>query len=331
MVETTRTLTEVLASLQEQAIHATTVEEMREAMRLGLEELTCIEHEVACGEGKTLVKWRTERQVWVTGYRRIFREIPCLLARMQAVVAALTEDTRFCQAPAEVQERLRNRKEGLEILCRMVARLPQRAQTFDTMVHEDNGGLTQFDLAVWHDASRLAATVDPSAARVTVTEILEAVAGAVEQVREANYQRTRELRQEAERLRQAILGFLKDHLLPVVDGLERGLEDAAALRRPLCGYPEARAVIEQWFGAYPRCARHMQDFLKAIGLRRLRVRRGDAFDPRWHLALEHDTCATLQDGQIVDVLRSGWHFRTLLLRPAEVIVVRNAEGNRHGP
>jgi molecular chaperone GrpE (heat shock protein) len=322
--------TAVTEELRTQVTQATTVAEMHEALHRALTALAQQEQAVFQAEQDAFRTWEQERTQWIKGYQQIFAVLPALRAGMHEVIASLQEDEGFQQAPAAVQERLQNRKEGLTIISRMVERLPSRQEGLDTLVTEDIAPLESLDLSAYTEHTSLASLTDLQAVSGKIEEIIGAVAEAEDKVREDNYQRTRELRLQTEKLKQAVLGFLRDYLLPVIDGLERGLWDEKALREPLNAYPEAQELIAHWFGAYQRCYQLWHNFLPQGGLDRVPVTRGAVFDPQWHLALGQETCAELTNDQIAEVVRSGWNFHGYLVRAAEVVVARNEEGKEDG-
>jgi len=324
-------LTEVTADLRERVKVATKLEEVREEIRLLLEAYDRAVRDIYRAEHEEFSRWAQERQSWVNDSRTIFAEIPNLLAGMRAVMDSLdATETRFTQAPAEIQERLRNRKEGLSIICRMVERLPARKEGLEKCITEEFEAPEPLALDPQHYLSRFEKVEKLEDLPAQLEELLKEIGNAEETVRNQNYQRTRRLRLQTEGLKQAVLGFLRDHLLPAIDGLERGIWNEEELRRPLEGYGTDHELIDQWFGAYHDCDRLMEEFLPKVCLYRVQLTRGDVFDAQSHLALGHESCKELSDGQVLTILRSGWIFKDTLLRPAEVLVVRNDEEERDG-
>lgn len=325
-----KTLTDVAAALRDSLKSAGSSEEMKAMLRSALDEMAEIERDLYNLEKEAFGKWKKEHKRWMKTSRVMSEELPNLLCEVKAVVSSLHEDGPFELAPAEVQERLRNRKEGLEIICRMVERLPQRQAQLEGNPLDSRRSLRTLKLPVQSSNAQLDGVADSTETAAAVQEILEDLQREEEQVRDENYEFTREVRLESERLKRAISGFLKDHLLPVFDGVERGIWDEEVLKEPLNQYEESQKVIAQWFEAYHDCSRLLNGFAKRIRLVRLKAKRGMEFHPEWHMALGTDSSPDLQDDQVLEVLRSGWQLHGNPIRPAEVLVVKNRAGGKDG-
>jgi len=97
-------------------------------------------------------------------------------------------------------------------------------------------------------------------------------------------------------------------LLPVVDSLERALQvksDAAELR-----------------GGVELIYKQLQAALAKLSVHPI-VSKGEAFDPRYHEAVEMVETTEAPDHQVIEELQRGYKFKDRLLRPAMVKVVRN--------
>jgi molecular chaperone GrpE len=97
-------------------------------------------------------------------------------------------------------------------------------------------------------------------------------------------------------------------LLPVVDSLERALQvksDAAEFR-----------------GGVELIYKQLQAALAKLSVNAI-VSKGEAFDPRFHEAVEMVETSDAPDHQVVEELQRGYKFKDRLLRPAMVKVARN--------
>ena len=97
-------------------------------------------------------------------------------------------------------------------------------------------------------------------------------------------------------------------LLPVVDSLERALQvksDGAELRSGV------ELIYKQLLAALAKLS------VNPI------VSKGEAFDPRYHEAIEMIETAEAPDHQVIEELQRGYHFKDRLLRPAMVKVAKN--------
>ncbi len=326
MTEVTQTWSDLDQSIKEQVESGAGSRDLQEALAAALAKLNQAEQEIFRSELEEFVHWKKQWTRWLRVYQKIFRELPQLIGEMQEIVFCLTEDDQFMEAPVEVQERLRNRKEGLEIIFRMLKRLPQRQEMLAKTVENGIRKLEKLELDTEDYITRVGQLEESQVQPSKVNEILEEIENKETAVRDENYHRTRKLRQKAEALKQAVAGFLRDHLLPVIDGLERGLWDQAQLKQPLSQYQSEMDLIDKWFGTYHGSYKLMKICFKKIGLKRLKVQRGDEFDPQRHMALGHETSSELADGLILEVARSGWNYYSFSIRSAEVLVVRNEEG-----
>src|SRR5271170_2191119 len=97
-------------------------------------------------------------------------------------------------------------------------------------------------------------------------------------------------------------------LLPVVDSLERALQvksDATELR-----------------GGVELIYKQLQAALAKLSVNAI-VSKGEAFDPRFHEAIEMVETSDAPDHQVIEELQRGYKFKDRLLRPAMVKVARN--------
>jgi molecular chaperone GrpE len=97
-------------------------------------------------------------------------------------------------------------------------------------------------------------------------------------------------------------------LLPVVDSLERALQvksDPA----------ELRSGVELIY-------KQLQAALAKLSVNPI-VSKGEAFDPRYHEAIEMVDTTAAPDHHVIEELQRGYKFKDRLLRPAMVKVARN--------
>jgi molecular chaperone GrpE len=97
-------------------------------------------------------------------------------------------------------------------------------------------------------------------------------------------------------------------LLPVVDSLERAIQvkaDPAELR-----------------GGVELIYKQLQAALTKLSVNPI-VSKGEAFDPRFHEAIEMVETNEAPDHQVIDELQRGYKFKDRLLRPAMVKVAKN--------
>ena len=112
-------------------------------------------------------------------------------------------------------------------------------------------------------------------------------------------------------------------LLPVLDGLEAGLQSGArhTVRLHRQGSPEV-ATLAAWLDGQRLLRDRLLRLLEAEGVRRIEAV-GEAFDPYRHVAVGTAQDEALPDGRIVREERAGYAVGDEVLRYAEVVVVRN--------
>lgn len=99
-------------------------------------------------------------------------------------------------------------------------------------------------------------------------------------------------------------------LLPVLDTLEKALESAS-------NNPEAKAIAEG-------LELTLSGFLKVLNKHGVEViDTNGEFDPKVHECLMHAPDANKQDGDILQTLQKGFAYKSRVLRPAMVSVVKN--------
>jgi molecular chaperone GrpE (heat shock protein) len=318
-----KTMADVTALLRENTAQTCTGEDIKARAIQALDEMAAIECEVCSSERNELGRWKRQKKQWMKCWNAISVELKPLISRVKAIVASLEADGRIDLARAELQDLLRNRKDGLDIISRMLERLPQRQTQLSVGQTPGYPALQSIARSLRARRASLGAAVEPDEVRSETVKLMEEIEQEESRVRDENYDLIREARLEADRLKRAVTGFVKDHLLPAVDGIERGLWDEGSLREPILSHEGEQDLIDQWFGAYRHCYRFMKRFCKRIGLVQLEVRRGMDFDPEWHTALGTATSIDFQNGQVQELLRSGWRLCRSTIRPAEVLVVRN--------
>jgi molecular chaperone GrpE (heat shock protein) len=330
MEEVKKTLAGIAEKLREEADKTSAGAEMQDVLASALEEMAVAEQEILGLEIRELTKWKKEKKRWTRVCSVIFQELESVSAAIKDVVASLNEDERFGKAPLAVRDRLHNRKEGLEIICRMLDRIPPRKAKLDELMKNARTSLQRLNLSPgrWVDRLNLGAAVEEI--RTQVKGIAEEIEEQEEGSRDANYDLIRETRLEAENIRRGVTDVIKDQVLPVIDGLERGLWDEDKLKEPLKPYRDEEDLIEQWFDAYRGCYGLMKSYLKKVGVRCLNVKPGMEFDPTLHIALGTESSSKFEDGKVLEVLRSGWQVLGLPVRPTEVLVVKNREGDGDG-
>ena len=120
--------------------------------------------------------------------------------------------------------------------------------------------------------------------------------------------RRRATKEQQEYRDYAVADALKS-LLPAMDSLERALQvksDAQELRSGV------ELIYKQLLAALAKLSVHPI------------VSKGEAFDPRFHEAIEMVETSDAPDHQVIEELQRGYKFKDRLLRPAMVKVAKNS-------
>lgn len=114
----------------------------------------------------------------------------------------------------------------------------------------------------------------------------------------------------------ALSNFIKE-LLPVLDGLDRGL------------YPHEGETIESYKKGMELILKHFRDVLSSVGLQPIRAI-GTIFDPNYHQAVMREENSNLAENEIIEELQRGYTFKDRLLRPSMVKVAVPAASTTSG-
>ena len=116
------------------------------------------------------------------------------------------------------------------------------------------------------------------------------------------------VQRDNEELRLRAAETVVESLLPVVDNMDRALQAAA------------RHEEGQLLAGVELVAGQLKGTLEGHGLERLDVEPGALFDPTLHEAVLVQERDEFDEGQVAQVLESGYLLHGRLLRPAKVIV-----------
>jgi len=120
-----------------------------------------------------------------------------------------------------------------------------------------------------------------------------------------NYKRRVE--RDNELVKSSMKGELIKKVLPVLDDLERALQN--------------RPEDTGWSNGIELIARKFQNLLDAEGVKRIEAK-GVAFDPAFHEAISHEPSEMVESGQVIDVVQNGYMLGERVIRPALVRVAQ---------
>lgn len=125
----------------------------------------------------------------------------------------------------------------------------------------------------------------------------------------ANYKRR--IDQENTAMAERLLGEHVRIFLPVVDDLERALEHAPA--DPDCA---------NWIAGVELILKKLLSTLEKQNVTVIDLKPGDLFDPNNQEAVTHEENENYTDGQIIEVVQTGYQLKERIIRPALVRVAK---------
>src|SRR5688500_11995832 len=125
---------------------------------------------------------------------------------------------------------------------------------------------------------------------------------------QAEFQNYRKrLERDNELMYLSMKGDIIKRVLPVLDDLERALQN--------------RAADDAWASGIELIARKFQNILESEGLKRIDAL-GKEFDPNFHEAISHEPANGAQSGHVIGVVQNGYMLGERVIRPALVRVAQ---------
>ncbi len=119
----------------------------------------------------------------------------------------------------------------------------------------------------------------------------------------ANYKRR--IDQDNQNTYNLALGDLVKPFLTVIDDLERAIK-----HRP------NEANLNPWIDGIALILQKLLVTLENQGIKKIELNPGDPFDPMLTEAVTHEESPDFTDGQIIEVLQSGYKIKDRIIRPA---------------
>ena len=120
-----------------------------------------------------------------------------------------------------------------------------------------------------------------------------------------NYKRRVE--RDNEMVKASMKGDLIKKVLPVLDDLERALQN--------------RPADNAWANGIELVVRKFQNILDAEGVKRIEAKNA-AFDPTFHEAISHEPSEEVESGHVIEVVQTGYMIGERVIRPALVRVAQ---------
>lgn len=283
-------------------------------------------------------EWHRDLTTEQEHYRRLTERLPQFIAGLQSFLETLPDD-RLAEVAAPHGEYLSNRKENLGIIAKMFAVLPEyyrvREPFFQvvppSLIESPDLGPIPDIAALPEELPKYPEIVTPwlNVARSYLCRFVRNAAEKYHEQREHNYRCLVWIEEQATKLRDVNLDFLKKSLLPPIDGIERGRNhpvawhDAPELDPALC------ELLRKSSSIYEELDLQVLDFLKCLEVFRLEAHRGEAFDLDHHNPVYLEETEELEPGAVLEMARSGYAFRGELLRPIDVILTRASKERAH--
>jgi len=105
----------------------------------------------------------------------------------------------------------------------------------------------------------------------------------------------------------SLKGDIVKKILPVLDDLERALQN--------------RSAEDPWANGIELVARKFQNILESEGVKKIEAV-GTEFDPNFHEAISHEPADGVQSGHVIGVVQNGYMIGERVIRPALVRVAQ---------
>ena len=125
---------------------------------------------------------------------------------------------------------------------------------------------------------------------------------------QAEFQNYRKrIERDNEMMYASMKGDIIKKVLPVLDDLERALQN--------------RPADNAWANGIELIARKLQNILEGEGVKRIEAK-GAAFDPTFHEAVTHEPSQDVDSEHVIDVIQNGYMLGERVIRPALVRVAQ---------
>jgi len=125
---------------------------------------------------------------------------------------------------------------------------------------------------------------------------------------QAEFQNYRKrLERDHEMMYASMKGDIVRKVLPVLDDLERALQN--------------RSADDPWASGIELVARKFQNILESEGIKKMEAV-GTEFDPNFHEAISHEPADGAQSGYVIGVVQNGYMLGERVIRPALVRVAQ---------
>ncbi len=115
------------------------------------------------------------------------------------------------------------------------------------------------------------------------------------------------IERDTEMMYAGMKGDIIKKMLPVLDDLERALQN--------------RPAEDAWANGIELIVRKLQNTMESEGVKRIEAE-GTAFDPNFHEAISHEPVDEVESGHVIEVVQNGYMLGERVIRPAMVRVAQ---------
>ena len=225
--------------------------------------------------------------------------------------------------PSALQDSLKVRQEGIELILRMLSRLPVVMQDIKTDLDESVMLPEPFGVQAWADFLRDVA--DENEANISVKR-------KINELGNARYRSINDMRDLAQKIRQRVLQSVARKMLPIIDGLDDGELHSDEIINTLKTGLDGKYIklFDDWLAGYGKLRNNvLLVMLEKIRIRPMTVTIGNPIDYEQHEPVDSVADLTLQNEAVKEVMRAGYIYETFIedeiavLRAAQVIIVKN--------
>jgi|GEM_PF-2852541 len=279
---------------------------------------TLAEEELSVAEDQSKFEaYDNEAIYWMNRIKALLNSIDSALP----VCADVLSKSRRMQEswPIELQEKLKSRQEGLELVGKMLERLTEQVQGLS---EEELLERLPEALGQQYLMALLAHERTEESARQTLQEQVKSMGN-------RRWQIITKSRSIAEERKNRFLGFIKDRVLKITDGVDRGeLYSQSLVQEINLDYSDLSKEVNDWFGTYNTLRRHLLNLLIQVGVQPIEVELNTPIDYNYHEPFDAEPEPSLPDEYIKKVTRRGYEYESgtnikKVLRPTQVTVVKN--------
>lgn len=265
----------------------------------------------------------SEYSEWCGRVQSLSSSIEAICAQSIAILESAA--TNLSMLSELSRDALSGRQEGLESIGRMIGRLPEQIGKLDLSVQER-------PILYRLDKQSLANLLSEE------TELPPEAAGTseVKRVSLSRWQMLSNLTSSLESKRKSFLQSIKNYVLPVIDGLDKGESITRSEVSKLKESNEDEADrLSDWLQSYAECRGVLLSLLSGLGVQPMAdAVRGNPIDFERHEPIMDVEDHTLGPEQISEVVFNGYEITAspdsepLLVRAAQVVAVKN-EGDKN--